>query len=98
MLDPERIYGAEKDVLLKRLIFVTADLCEVNRSLFEAKVHERRKRDACIMESDETSVAGQNRDADLNTFEERITVFDLEAQLHDYREERDLLRFLLGLE
>lgn len=96
MLDPDTYYPANPDALLRRLVFVTAQLANLHLSLFDARQNERRARDKIINDAGPAaSVASSKRDADLGSYTQWVTVNDLEAQVASYTEERDLLTFLV---
>jgi hypothetical protein len=97
MLDPERYYPPDRNILGVRLVEVVNNICQIQQQLHDALVEEHRVRYHTFQTSLETSVSGREREADIQAFAQWCAVQDCRLELVTLQEERDLLRDLLEL-
>lgn len=98
MLDPERYFPIDRRILAARLVEVAHNLCELYEQRRAAVIEERRLRFHTFQTTLETSVAARDRAADIESYAQWVAVQDINTQIQDCTEERELIKTLLELE
>lgn len=95
MLSPDRYFGTDQSLLIKRYIEVVANLASLHIENQTALVEERKTRSHAYYQSSEVSIAGKDRDADAASLDCWIAVQETKAQINELAEERDMLVHLI---
>lgn len=81
--------------LRRQLCLVAEQLTVAYAELGSSQAAERQGRVRSYLASQETSVAGKERDAEAQTMHLTIALYEVNARIKALTEERDLLRLLL---
>lgn len=96
-LDFTRYFTLTDTELRTRFCKVASDLANMHEELAMVFSDERRAKVEGFHRSQEQSVAGREREADLHALESTTTVFELRGRVAALQEEVGVLKMLLGV-